>query len=299
MTQEDSSVPTRVAVVTGASAGIGKAAAKALAAMGWRVIGQGRNPERSAQALEEIRAHAPGAGVDMVVGDLSLMGEVLRLSREIAALTDRVNVLLNNAGGIGRDRVVTAEGNEATFAGNHLAPFLLTRELLPLLRAAAASAPAGQVRVIGVSSSASDLTQGFDWNDLQLLESHASAFAYCNAKLANIMFTRALTKRLAGDGIVANVMHPGVVSTNFASYGDEEVQRITATLKDVSVSAEQGADTLVWLATSPEGGTTSGGYFHQRQPAEMNPVARDDEAVERLWTESEAIIARSLGQVAQ
>lgn len=295
MTQANPSVPVRVAVVTGASAGIGKAAAKVLASEGWRVIGQGRNPERSAQALEEIRAHAPGAQVDMIVADLSLMHEVLRLGREIGTLTERVDVLLNNAGGISRGRVVTAEGNEATFAANHLAPFLLTRELLPLLRRAAASAPAGQVRVIGVSSSASDLTRGFDWNDIQLLENHASSFAYCNAKLGNIMFTRALAKRLASDGIVANAMHPGVVSTNFASYGDEEVQRITATLKDVSVTAEEGADTLVWLATSTEGGATSGGYFYQRQPAEMNPAARDDDAVERLWTESEAIIARSLG----
>lgn len=283
----------RVAVVTGASAGIGKAAAKALAAAGWRVIGIGRNPARSAEALAEIRAHAPGAQVDMLVADMALIAETRRVAGEVKALTDKVDVLLNNAGGIGKERVITAEGNEACFAGNHLGPFVLTHELLPLLRQAAATAAPGDVRIVGVSSSASDLSQGFDWNDLQMLEIHQSSPAYCNAKLANILFTRGLAKRLEGTGIVANVMHPGVVSTNFASYGDEQLQQIVATMEDVTVPAEEGADTLVWLATSAEGGQTSGGYFYQRALVPANPVAEDDAVVERLWRETEAIVARA------
>jgi NAD(P)-dependent dehydrogenase (short-subunit alcohol dehydrogenase family) len=146
--------PARTAVVTGASAGIGKATAVALARMGWRVIGVGRDPARSAAAEAEIRAAAASrARVDFVRADFTLMSEVLRASREIAALTSNIDVLINNAGGV-RDRlVVTAEGTEATFAANHLAPFLLTRELLPVLRATARSRPPGTVRVIGVSSS--------------------------------------------------------------------------------------------------------------------------------------------------
>lgn len=283
----------RVAVVTGASAGIGKAAAKALATAGWRVIGIGRNPARSAEALAEIRAHAPAAQVDMLVADMAVIAETRRVAGEIRGLTDKVDVLLNNAGGIGKERVITPEGNEACFAGNHLGPFVLTHELLPLLRQAAATAAPGDVRIIGVSSSASDLSQGFDWNDLQMLENHQSSPAYCNAKLANILFTRGLAKRLEGTGIVAHAMHPGVVSTNFASYGDAQLQQIVATMEDVSVSAEEGADTLVWLATSAEGGQTSGGYFYQRAEVPANPVAGDDATVERLWRETEAIVARA------
>lgn len=292
MTQSGNEGGARVAVVTGASAGIGKAAAKALARTGWRVIGVGRNPQRSAQALAEIRAHAPGARVDMIVADLALVAEARRVAGEVAGRTDTVDVLLNNAGGIGKEKVVTAEGNEACFAGNHLGPFVLTNELMPLLRAAAARSAPGAVRVVSVSSSASDLSQGFDWNDIQMMENHQSSPAYCNAKLANILFTRGLAQRLEGTGIVANAMHPGVVATNFASYGDDELQQIVATMKDFTVTAEEGADTLVWLSVSPEGGAVSGRYFYQRAPAEMNPVALDDAAVEKLWSESERIVAR-------
>src|SRR5262245_32110003 len=169
MTASNNRGAGRVAVVTGASAGIGKAAAKALVQQGWRVIGTGRNPERSKAALKEIQAHAPAARVDMVIADFSLMSETLRAAQEIRALTDRIDVLLNNAGGIRKDIEVTAEGNEATFAGDHLGPFLLTRELLPLLRAAAKRSSRGQVRIVSVSSSASDLSQGLNFDDLQLL----------------------------------------------------------------------------------------------------------------------------------
>lgn len=283
-----------VAVVTGASAGIGKAAAKALAGRGWQVIGLGRNPERSKAALAEIREHAPGSRVEMVVADLAVMAEAARAAREIAALTDKVHALLNNAGGIGKEKVVTVEGNEAVFAGNHLGHFLLTRELLPLLRAAVAESGPGQVRIVNVSSSASDLAPGFNWDDVQMLVDHRSSPAYCNVKLANLMFTRSLAKRLQGDGIIVNAMHPGVVATNFASYGDDETKAIVASLKDVTVTPEEGADTLVWLATGPSAGSSSGGYFYRREPTPMNKLALDDEAAERLWVESEAIIARSL-----
>src|SRR5690606_20980293 len=129
-------------------------------------------------------------------------------------------------------------------------------------------------------------SQGFDWEDLQMMKDHQASPAYCNAKLANILFTRGLATRLEGTGIVASAMHPGVVSTNFASYGDEQLQQIVAGMQDISVSAEQGADTLVWLATSPAGAAASGGYFYNRAPADINPVALDDSTVERLWSES-------------
>jgi len=281
-----------VAVVTGASAGIGKAAAKALARQGWRVIGVGRNPDRSKDALEEIRAAAPAAKVEMVIADLAELAQAKRAAREIAALTDRIDVLLNNAGGIGRELVVTAEGNEAVFAGNHLSAFLLTEELLPLLRAAAAGVPAGRVRVINTASSAAELSPGLDWDNLQMLRDHEANQAYCNAKLANVMFTRSLGERLAGAGIEVRAVHPGTVATNFASYGTEALQAIVATMKDVEVSAEQGADTIVWLATQPE--LPPEPYHYERAPYAVPAFALDDANCARLWSETEAIIERSL-----
>lgn len=282
----------RVVVVTGASAGIGKAAAKALVGQGWRVIGVGRNPERSRAALEELRQAAPGAQVDMVIADLAEMAQARRAAQEIEGLTDRIDVLLNNAGGIGKQLVVTSEGNEAVFAGNHVGPFLLTRELLPPLRATATRSAPGAVRVINTASSAADLSPGLDWDDLQMLKDHKASPAYCNVKLANIMFTRSLGQRLAADGIAVKAVHPGTVDTNFASYGDAELQAIVATLKDIEVSAEQGADTLVWLATMPE--VPSEPYFHERAPYAVPAFALDDTNCERLWTETEAIVERSL-----
>lgn len=283
-----------VAVVTGASSGIGKATAKALAKMGWRIIGLGRDAQRSRSALAEIQQHAPRSRIDMVVADLAVMAEARRAAQEIANLTDRVDALLNNAGGTGKQKVVTIEGNEAIFAGNHLGHFLLTADLLSLLRAAAARSRPRKARVVNVSSSASDYSQGFDWDDPQLLAAHQASSAYCNAKLANLMFTRSLARRLENDDIVVNAMHPGVVATNFASYGTQEMQTFMAGLKDVTISAEEGADTLIWLASDPEADATTGGYFIKRTPAQMSKLALDDAAVERLWTVSEQLVARSL-----
>jgi NAD(P)-dependent dehydrogenase (short-subunit alcohol dehydrogenase family) len=283
--------PARTAVVTGASAGIGKATAVALARMGWRVIGVGRDPARSAAAEAEIRAAAASrARVDFVRADFTLMSEVLRASREIAALTSNIDVLINNAGGV-RDRlVVTAEGTEATFAANHLAPFLLTRELLPVLRATARSRPPGTVRVIGVSSSGHAFCAGMNWDDLNLLGNFSTAAAYCQAKLANVLFTRELSRRAAADGIVAQCMHPGVVDSNFMAHADE-LMRAYMRSQDPK-PPEHAARTLVFLATSPEAGRGGGRYFHDGEEAAPAPQALDDAAARRLWEASEVLLAR-------
>lgn len=282
----------RVAVVTGASSGVGKAAAKALAAEGWHVIAHGRDPGRTAAAAAEIRkAAAPGAKVDIVRGDLALLTDTARMAGEIRGLTDKVHALLNNAGGVRSERIVTSEGNEATFAGNHLGHFLLTNQLLPLLRAAAAGRERGTVRVLAVSSTGHEYCSGIDWNDLQLIRQWASGPAYCVAKLCNILFIRELAKRVAADGIVANAMHPGVVASNFASHAEPQMQNYLATLQ--SVSPEAGADTLFWLATAPEAGKVTGGYFHDRKAVAPAPLALDDGAAARLWAESEALVERA------
>ena len=280
----------RVAVVTGASSGIGKETAKALAAQGWRVIAVGRDPGRSAAAETEIRAASNGGRVDMIRADLALMAEAARTASDITRLTDRIDVLVNNAGGMAKQKVITAEGYEENFAGNHLGPFLLTNRLLPLLRRAAANAPRGSVRIINTSSDASEMTPGLPWNDLQNLDNYNPGAAYCNSKLANVLFARGLAKRLANDGIVAHAMHPGTVDSNFITHADERTQaRIRTFAMQTPI---QGADTLIWLATAQEPGKTTGGYFYQRKPRTPNPVVDDDSYVERLWKESEKLIAK-------
>jgi NAD(P)-dependent dehydrogenase (short-subunit alcohol dehydrogenase family) len=289
MAQQDEA---RVAVVTGASSGIGKAAAKALVAQGWHVIALGRDPERTAAAEAEIRAAAASTGkVNMIRGDLSLLSDTARMAREIEGLTDRIHVTLNNGGGVRSELVITPEGNEATFAGNHLGHFMLTQRLMPLLRAAAATGKAGTVRVVSVSSTGHEGCPGLDWDDLQQTREWTSGKSYCLAKLCNILFTRELARRAASDGIVANAMHPGVVASNFANHAEPRMKSYMATLE--SVSPEAGADTLVWLGTAPEAGRVTGGYFHKREALSPAPAALDDQAAARLWKESEALVARA------
>jgi NAD(P)-dependent dehydrogenase (short-subunit alcohol dehydrogenase family) len=281
----------KVAVVTGASSGIGKETAKALAAQGWRVIGIGRDKDRSAAAAQEIRASSSGGNVDMIQADLALMADAARAARDIAARTDRIDVLVNNAGGMARAKVMTREGFEENFAGNHLGPFLLTTRLLPLLRRAAADAPRGSVRIINTSSDASEMIKGIPWDDLKAGENFSAGAAYCHGKLANVLFARGLARRLSEDGIVAHAMHPGVVDSNFVTHADERTQAYIRSLK--SLTPVQGADTLIWLATAEEPGRSSGGYFYLRKPKAPNPVVEDAAYVDRLWTVSEKLIAEA------
>jgi NAD(P)-dependent dehydrogenase (short-subunit alcohol dehydrogenase family) len=277
----------RVAVVTGASSGIGKEAAKAIARQGWRVIALGRDAQRSAAAAQELRA---AGNVEMIVADLALMAEAARAAREIAARTDRIDVLINNAGGMCKAMVITPEGLEENFAGNHLGPFLLTTKLLPLLRRAAADAPKGGVRIINTSSDASEMIPSMDLADMQAIDIWSSGGAYCRAKLANVLFARALAQRLAGEGIVAHALHPGTIDSNFIAHAEPFIQEHIKTLK--AMSSEEGADALIWLATADEPGRSSGGYYHQRTPKPPNPLAEDDAYVARFWDESEKLIAR-------
>ena len=283
----------RTAVITGASSGVGKEAAKALAAKGWRGIALGRDPGRARSAEAEIRAAAaPGALVDMILGDLSSLKDTARMAGEIVALTGEVHAVLNNAGGVVAEFTLTAEGNEATFAGNHLGPFLLTDRLMPQLRAAAAASPPGTARIISVSSTGHASCPGIDWDDLQQTRDWRSGKSYCLAKLCNILFTRELARRVAADGIIANAMHPGVVASNFASHCEPGMKAYMESL-DLAPPDVAGGD-LVWMATEPEGGEVTGGYFHDRQPAPVAPPGLDDAAATRLWAESEALVARAL-----
>jgi NAD(P)-dependent dehydrogenase (short-subunit alcohol dehydrogenase family) len=277
----------RVAVVTGASAGIGKSTARMLAALGWNVIGTGRDAARSAAAAAEIRAAAlPGATVEFLRGDFAEMKDVRRIAAEIAQATPRIDVLINNAGGVRDKLYITSENLEATLAANHLAPFLLTRELMPILQATAASR--GSARVIAVSSSGHMACPGMNWDDLNMFNNFSTGGAYCQAKLANILFTRELARRAAADGIIAQSMHPGRIKSNFASHGDSAMQSYMENAE--AAYPDEPARTLVWLATSEEGGKNPGRYFHDMQEATPAPQALDDDAARRLWELSEAML---------
>jgi NAD(P)-dependent dehydrogenase (short-subunit alcohol dehydrogenase family) len=288
----NASTQKHVAVVTGASAGIGKATATALLQMGWTVIGTGRDPKRSEEAEAELQQAArDGHGTfHMLRGDFCEMADVKRVAGEIAGLTDRIDVLINNAGGV-RDQLYTSsEGMEATLAANHLAPFLLTRELMPILKTTAAASPRGTVRVIAVSSLAHEISPGMRWEDLNMFDNYNPNPAYCQAKLANILFTRELDRRVAPDGIVAQAMHPGRVESNFANHGDQMMQSYFA--ENGGDAPEQPARTLVWMATSHEVGTNGGRYFFDCAEAPVAPQGQDDAAAARLWTETEKLLAK-------
>ena len=274
----------RVALVTGASSGIGKQAAKALAARGFRIIGTGRDAQRMAAAAAEIEAAGTGAGVTMLQADLSLLADAARLAEAVQHHTPQLHLLVNNAGGMASELVMTKEGLEANFAGNHLGPFLLTHLLTPLLRKTAMEAGRGQVRIINTSSDASEMIPGIDLDDIQGLKNYNVGAAYCRGKLANVLFARGLAVHLGADGIIAHAYHPGAVDSNFFSYAPEETR---ARVRDLPKATEvEGADTLVWLATAGEPALSNGLYWHKRAVRTPNKLAEDADFVEKFWRKS-------------
>lgn len=277
-------IDQRVVVITGASSGIGKEAAKALAAQGWHVIAHGRNAARLKAAEAEIRAVATGR-VDMISGDLALLSDTARMADDIAGLTDRIDALLNNAGGMRSSLVITPEGNEACFAGNHLGHFLLTKRLWPALRVA------GNARVINTSSDGSFYCKAIDWDDLQLTRNWVSGNSYCLAKLCNVLFTKELARRGAADGIIAHAIHPGTVASNFISHVGKSTRAYMETLDAMPPAV--AAKPLVWLASAPEAAASSGHYWNRSVAEAPNPLALNEEVTGRLWEESEKLLAKA------
>ena len=275
----------RIAAISGASAGIGLASAIALARKGWSIIATGRDPGRSTAAEAAIRAALqPGARLDFLRADFDRMADVRALAQAITARTARIDVLVNNAGGVRDARYETVDGLEATFASNHLAPFLLTRELLPLLR------HADGARVIAVSSEGHRYCEGMRWDDLQFTGDFTPGAAYCQAKLANILFTRELARREGANGIVAQAMEPGKIASNFAAHADAQMKRHYDSLD--CLPPEHPAKTIAWLAEAAQAGPPGGRYFHDCAERPAAPQALDDAAAARLWGESEAILVK-------
>jgi retinol dehydrogenase 14 len=267
-------------LITGGTSGIGNATAVAMAAMGANVVVVGRNQERGGAAVEEIKAQSHNESVELMLADLSVQAEVRRLAEEFLERYDRLDVLVNNAGLVQSKRTETPDGIETTLAINHLAPFLLTNLLLGCLEQSAPS------RVITVSSEAQRWGT-MDFEDMQSRRKYRGFPVYGMTKLANIMFTYELAERLDGTGVMANCLHPGSVGTNFGQNNRGAMALFFRTFKPFMRSPEQGADTLIWLASSPEVDGVSGKYFSDRKEIEAKKVAYDPAARRRLWEISE------------
>jgi retinol dehydrogenase 12 len=268
----------KIILVTGATEGIGRVTAERLAGMGARLTILSRNPAKIAQTAAEIR-QSTGAEVDTIVADLSVQAQVRAAAQEFLANHDRLDVLINNAGAVFTSRKVSQDGYEMTFALNHLGYFLLTLQLLDKLKA---SAPA---RIVNVSS---DAHQGasLDFSDLQAEKSYSAFGAYGRSKLANIYFTYELARRLEGSGVTVNCLHPGFVATNFGRSNGGIFQPIFRLAQLFALSQEQGAQTSIYLASSPEVAGVSGKYFDRKKAVASSRISYDRPAAERLWAAS-------------
>ncbi|CAN5295821.1 SDR family oxidoreductase [soil metagenome] len=271
----------KVALVTGGTSGIGKATATALAAMGAEVVVTGRSLERGEKAVEEIRRDS-GGKVSLMRADLAVQAEVRRLAEEFQERYDRLDVLVNNAGLIQSKRTETPDGIETTLAINHLAPFLLTNLLLDLLKKSAPS------RVVTVSSGAEGVGK-IDFDDLQSQKRYRGFKVYGTTKLMNIMFTFELAERLRGTGVTATCMHPGAVNTSFGAKDGGLFSFMFRAFKPFMRSPEQGADTLIYLASSPDAEGMTGKYLSDRKMQTASRKAYDEDLRKRLWEVSEQL----------
>ena len=276
-------------LVTGATSGIGLEAARSLAQQGAKVVMVGRDAGKTASCLEEVRRSAPGADVTSLLCDFSRQADIRRLADDVLAKFDRLDVLVNNAGGVFRHRTLTSDGIEATFAVNHLGYFLLTQLLLERI---VRSAPARIVNVASVAHRSGTM----DFEDLFLEHGYRTMRAYGRSKLGNVLYTRALAKKLAGTGVTVNSLHPGTVATNIWSAAPGWMKPLLALLRKFAmISPEQGGQRIVQLVVSPELSQTSGQYFEKDRAVTPSSRARDDALGRRLWEESERLTGLAAG----
>jgi NAD(P)-dependent dehydrogenase (short-subunit alcohol dehydrogenase family) len=281
-------VKGKTVLITGATNGIGKVAALEIAKQGATVVIVGRDKTKTENVTNELRAASGNKNIEFILADLSSQKDIHKLASDFKAKHSRLDVLINNAGGFFDKRKTTVDGLEYTFAFNHLGYFLLTNLLLDVLKASSPS------RIVSVSSAA-QAPGKMHWDDVQLTHNYGAMKAYYQSKLMNVMFTYELAKRLVNTGVTANTLHPGVVNTGFASgagglwgFAFGLIKRFGA------ITPEQGADTMIYLATSSEVEGITGKYFDKRKVQKTNPISYDDAANKRLWEESARLVKLAL-----
>ncbi len=282
MKQPNSDMSGKICMVTGANTGIGKATAHGLAALGASVIMICRNQSKGEEARADIISESGNKAVDLMIADLASQESIHRLAQDFKDRNDRLDVLVNNAGVILRERTLTADGIETTFAVNHLGPFLLTNLLLDNLKAAAPS------RIVTVSSKIH--SRSLDFDNIQGEKHYGATEAYSQSKLENVLFTYELARHLEGTGVTANCLHPGVVGTNLMNGFFPLLARPLAWLvKPLLTSPETGAETSIYLASSPEVEDVTGKYFMDKKETSSSSGSYDREAAARLWQMSAAL----------
>ncbi len=280
----------KTCVVTGANSGIGREVARGLAAEGWRVLMVARSREKGEAARAEIMASTGNRHVELLISDLSSQRIVRELAATILDRCDRLDALINNAGLTLGKRILTDDGIEMTFAVNHLAPFLLTRLLLDRLKASAPS------RIVNVASDAHRRGE-IDFDDPSAERGYSAWRAYSQSKLANVLFTRELARRLEGTDVTVTCLHPGVVRTGFGRQGSTFIRFGTRIAGAFLLSPKKGADTAIWLATSPAVEGASGGYYEKRRLARPSEAAQNSEAAKRLWELSEKMVGLTVDEI--
>jgi NAD(P)-dependent dehydrogenase (short-subunit alcohol dehydrogenase family) len=277
-------LPGEVVVLTGGTSGIGEATALELAEMGARLVLVARDPQRTARILELLQRKSPTIKHTAHFANLSRPSEAIRAAREIAAVEPRINILINNAGIMSARRSITADGLELTFATNHLAYFALTQGLLARLLE---SAPA---RIV---NTASEVHRGvrLDFDDLQYEKDYSGFGAYAKSKLANVLFTRELARRLAGTGVTVNCLHPGVVASRFGQprSGEGGDPSTASFLNSHGIPPEEAAEAIVNLANSPDLAQVTGQYFNRTRAVTPSKEAQDLAVAEKLWGVSEVL----------
>ncbi len=274
----------KTVLISGATNGIGKQSALELAKMGAQVVIIGRNKAKTEETLREIQTASGNQDVHMLLADLSSMADVRRVAGDFRKQFKRLDVLLNNAGGVFNTRQETVDGYEMTFALNHLSYFLLTNLLLDMLKANAPS------RIVNVSSEAQS-GGALDFDDLQLKTSYGMGGfkAYAQSKLMNVMFTYELARRLAGTNVTANVLHPGFVNSGFGKNNQGLMQIVMSIATLFAINVENGAKTSVYLASSPEVAGVTGKYFDKSKAKKSSCSSYDEAAQKRLWEISEQL----------
>jgi NAD(P)-dependent dehydrogenase (short-subunit alcohol dehydrogenase family) len=273
---EPAPMKDKVVVITGATSGIGEIAADRLAQKGARIVFVARDHARGEQMRRHLQAVAAHADHTVHYADLSRFSEMKRVAQDIAGTEPHIDVLINNAGAIFTRRQVTEDGLERTFALNHMSYFVITNLLLDRLKATAGA------RIVCTASDAHSGAQ-LDFDDLQSAKRYSGFAVYGRSKLMNILFTRELGGRLAGTGVTANCLHPGFVATRFGDASGGLLGFGIGVAKKFAVTPERGAETIIYLASSPEMEGESGGYYYECKPATPSRAAQNDADGRRLW----------------